>query len=249
MERHDGALFVLDVSVMLSKEIPSIRIGNLLAALSERAAQDRSDIAKPAIKNWPSDHMVDCAPVSAILSTFTNLVPFLYNATHRLTLGRAVSWARPHLPLLNTWCFNGALIGDREMAETWYQIGRELLLLIDEVCSRGSNQALLIKIVWTYWLLWQPLLFFIWQVSQRVWGLWFHLLDFFEKRLNTLLQWRKLAVLDLLMSLGDKAQFLHVCLFGLLDCCYVDKPIEQIWMSMGWLLMQSLCTLHMWSHQ
>ena len=51
MERHDGALFVLDVSVMSSKETPSIRIGNLLAALSERVAQDRSDIAKPAIKN------------------------------------------------------------------------------------------------------------------------------------------------------------------------------------------------------
>ena len=117
MERHDGALFVLDVSVMSSKETPSIRIGNLLAALSERAAQDRSDIAKPAIKNWSSDQMVDCALVSAILSTFTNLVPFLYNATRRLTLGRAVSWARLHLLLLNTWCFNGALIGDREMAE------------------------------------------------------------------------------------------------------------------------------------
>lgn len=248
MERHDGALFVLDVSVMLSKGTPSIPIGNLLVALSERAAQDRSDIAKPAIKNWSSDHMVDCAPVSAILSTFTNLIPFLYNTTHRLTLGRDVSWARLHLPLLNNWCFNGALIGDRELAEIWYQIGRELLL-IDEICSRGSNQALLIKIVWTYWLLWQPLLFFIWQVSQRVWGLRFHLLDFFEKKLNTLLQWRKLAVLDLLMSLGDKAQFLDVCLLVLLDCCYNKKPIEQIWMSMGWLLMQSLCTLHMRSHQ
>ena len=73
MDRHEVTVPSLDV--ILTKNAPSIGIGERFAAENSECTGIRSFFVKPQARKSDNDHRSDCAPVSAI--AFTSVLTIL----------------------------------------------------------------------------------------------------------------------------------------------------------------------------
>ncbi len=73
MERQDIAVPLREVVLSLAKNVPSIAIGERLAADKLRLTVCRSSRENPQARNSSRDHRSDCAPVSAMADTLASM--------------------------------------------------------------------------------------------------------------------------------------------------------------------------------